>query len=169
MLDHLSRAFHTFPIFPLVGLRDTPIRPAAVEEVTRILEASLVEGRLARQTIAVTGPEEMSCGEAVRRVARAAGKRPLFFRLPVLLHSVAAHFFERLMAIPLVSVAQVRILSEGVAEPLPPCPPPPQDLAPRLPFTEEQIRKGLPEPEVFSLKDCRLPAACGRNLIRRRG
>lgn len=32
MLDHLIYAFHTFPVFGLVGLVDKPIRPTAVEE-----------------------------------------------------------------------------------------------------------------------------------------
>lgn len=36
MLDHLSHAFHTFPIFAFVGFRDKPIRPNAVEDVARI-------------------------------------------------------------------------------------------------------------------------------------
>src|SRR5712692_7760984 len=51
MLDHLSHAFHTFPIFALVGMRDQPVRPTAVEDMVRILKASLVEGRLSRQTV----------------------------------------------------------------------------------------------------------------------
>jgi NADH dehydrogenase len=31
MLDHLSHAFFTFPVFGLVGMRDRPVRPLAVE------------------------------------------------------------------------------------------------------------------------------------------
>ena len=42
MLDHLSRAFHTFPVFGLVGVRDRPVRPVAVDDVARLLEAAAV-------------------------------------------------------------------------------------------------------------------------------
>src|SRR5579863_8915987 len=59
MLDHLSHALHTFPIFALVGFRDKPVRPLAVADLTRVLVAALVEGRLSRQTVAIMGPEQM--------------------------------------------------------------------------------------------------------------
>ena len=81
MLDHLSRAFHTFPVFGLVGMRDRLVRPVAVDDVARLLEAAaLGDERLANRTVEVLGPDEMPLGEAVRRVAardRApAGLRP---------------------------------------------------------------------------------------------
>jgi hypothetical protein len=55
----------------------------------------------------------------------------------------------------MVSVAQVRMLHEGLAEPAPTCETVPTELAPRIAFTEEQIRKGLPPPGPFSLEDIR--------------
>ena len=71
MLDHLSHAFHTFPIFGLVGMHERTVRPVAVDDVARILEAAaLGDPRLADRTVEVLGPEEMPLGEAVRRVAR---------------------------------------------------------------------------------------------------
>ena len=145
MLDHLSLALRTLPVFGLVGMRDTPVRPTAVEEVVQILQVALVQGRLSRQTVAVTGPEEMTLREAVSRVARVVGKTPRFVRLPVALHYLMARILERLMPIPVVSWAQVRMLAEGIAEPLPGCPEPPKDFRPGLYFTEAQIRRGLPE------------------------
>ena len=155
MLDHLSHALHTFPLFGLVGMRDKPVRPLAVEDLVRVIQASLVEGRLARQTVAVTGPEEMPLGEAVRRVAMAVGKQPLVFRLPVFVHYFLAWCFEGVMTIPLTSLAQVRILSEGIVEALPPCQGLPDDLLPRTVFSGEQIRKGLPEAAPFGFRDLR--------------
>lgn len=155
MLDHLSHAFWTFPVFALVGLWDKPVRPVAIQDVLRVAAASLVEGRLSGQTVAVLGPEELLLGEAVRRVARAVGKKPAFFRMPVWFHYALAWCFERTMRIPLVSLAQVRILSEGLTEPSPPCEPMPEDLAPQTRFTDEQIRKGLPEARTFGLRDLR--------------
>jgi uncharacterized protein YbjT (DUF2867 family) len=53
MIDHLSRSLRMLPIFPLVGLREKPIRPVAVEDVVRILRAALVDGRLSRRTVVV--------------------------------------------------------------------------------------------------------------------
>jgi NADH dehydrogenase len=155
MLDHLSRAFHTFPLFALVGMKDKPIRPTAVEDVVRILRAALIEDRLSRQTVAVTGPEEMTLSEAVKRVARVVGKRPWFFRMPLWFHYDLGWFMERIMTIPLVSIAQVRILSEGIVEPLPTAENLPDDLQPSTRFSEQQIRNGLPEAKAFGLADLR--------------
>jgi NADH dehydrogenase len=119
------------------------------------MRAALVEHRLSRQTVAVTGPEEMPLTEAVRRVARAVNRRPLMFPLPVWWHYWFAWFCERTMRIPLISTAQVRILSEGLVEALPPCDELPDDLKPRRPFSDEQIRAGLPRAARFGLADCR--------------
>ncbi len=155
MLDHLTHALHTFPLFALVGFRDQSIRPVAVEDVVRVLSASLVDGRLSRKTVAVTGPELMTLGLAVQRVASVVGRRPLMFPAPVALHYGLAWLCERLMKIPLVSMAQVRILSEGITVPLPLAEPLPEDLRPTVCFTPEQIRRGLPPAGPFTLRDCR--------------
>jgi len=155
MLDHLSHAFHTFPIFALVGLKDRPVRPTAVADVARIIAASLTEDRLSRETITVVGPEEMTLAEAVQRVANVVGKHPLTFRMPVWFHRAFAWACERTMRVPLVSTAQVRMLAEGLTEPLPPTPFVSGDLAPQTMFTDEQIRAGLPEAKAFGLSDLR--------------
>ncbi len=153
MLDHLSHAFHTFLIFGLVGFRDQPIRPNAVEDVARIVGACILNRALSRQTVAVLGPELLSLRQAVLRVAQVVGRHPLLIPLPVWFHYLLGWCLERLMTVPMVSVAQVRILSEGLAEAAPPCDPMPAELAPRLPFSEEQIRKGLPPPGPFRTND----------------
>jgi predicted DCC family thiol-disulfide oxidoreductase YuxK len=49
---------------------------------------------------------------------------------------------------------------EGLAEPVPPCDSMPAELAPRIRFTWEQIRKGLPPPGPFTWHEFR---CCGRN------
>ncbi|HEY1172154.1 MAG TPA: NAD(P)H-binding protein [Verrucomicrobiae bacterium] len=154
MLDHLSHAFHTFPVFAFVGFNEQLVRPCAVEDVATILEAALVKGRLAKATMAVTGPEELTLSQAVRRVAKVAGKRPFFFRAPLWFHYAFGWVLERVMTIPLIATAQVRILSEGVTIPLPYVEKLPEDLKPRIPFSETQIRKGLPAPKGFGREDC---------------
>jgi NADH dehydrogenase len=156
MLDHLSHAFHTFPVFGLVGLRERPVRPVAVDDVARMLEAAaLGDPRLANRTIAVLGPEPMPLGEAVRRVARVTGRRPLFVRLPIAAHLVIARIAEASMRVPLISVAQVHILAEGIVEAAPFADPPPDDLAPSTPFSDDVIRAGLPAPGGFGCADLR--------------
>jgi uncharacterized protein YbjT (DUF2867 family) len=155
MLDHLSHALFTVPVFATVGFHDKPICPLAVDDLTRVLKAILVEDRLSRQTVAVLGPEEMPLSEAVRRVAKVVGKRPLCVPMPVWFHYALARLLEATMTIPLVSLAQVRILSEGIVEPLPACAALPSDLMPSTCFTDEQIRQGLPQPGAFNGKDLR--------------
>ncbi len=155
MLDHLSHALQTFPIFALVGMRETRMRPLAVEDLVRVMVAALVEGQLSRKTVEITGPEEMGLSEAVRRVAGVLGRRPLYVRLPVFFHYILGWILERLMTIPLVSLAQVRILSEGIVDPLPACESLPDDLLPQTQFDPQQIRRGLPETARFGIKDLR--------------
>jgi NADH dehydrogenase len=155
MLNHLSHAFHTFPLFAFVGFKDKPMRPNAVEDVARIVKASVLDEALSRKTVPVMGPEEPTLREAVRRVARVTGRRPLMFPMPLWFHYALGWLLEKLMKVPMVSVAQVRILSEGLTEAAPPCDPMPAELAPRIQFTEEQIRKGLPAPGPFTWRDLR--------------
>lgn len=162
MLDHLSHGFYTFPIFAFVGFTDKPIRPTAVEDVARLVKASLIDGALSKQTVAVLGPEEMTLRQAVRRVARIVGKRPLMFPMPLWFHYILGWFVERVMKTPLVSVAQVRMLSEGLAEPIPTSATLPAELAPRIAFSDDQIRKGLPAPGPFHLRDLR---CCCRKAV----
>jgi len=155
MLDHLSHALYTFPLFALVGMKDKPVRPLAVEDLARAVAASLTEDRLSRQTVAITGPETLPLGEAVRRVGRVIGRAPIYFRMQVAFHRWMALGLEKIMEIPLVSLAQVRILSEGIVEPMPPCDELPADLMPTTRFTDEQIRRGLPEAGAFGFRDLR--------------
>jgi NADH dehydrogenase len=155
MLDHLSHALHTFPVFALVGLEDRTVRPLAVEDLVHVMRAALVNRRLKRQTIALLGPEEIYLSEAVRRVAEVVGKDPVMFPLPVWCHEIMARVFECTMRTPLVSVAQVRILAEGVVESSSPVVPVPYDLVPTRRFTPEQIRNGLPHPAPFCIGDLR--------------
>jgi uncharacterized protein YbjT (DUF2867 family) len=156
MLDHLSHAFHTFPVFGLVGLTDRPVRPVAVDDIARLLAAAATgDPRLADRTVAALGPEELMLGDAVGRVAEAVGRRPVFVRLPIVVHRLLAIAFEATMRVPLVSRAQVEILAEGIIEPLPSANEPPLDLRPATPFSPAVIRGGLPEPRGFGRRDLR--------------
>ncbi len=155
MLDHLSHVFHTLPIFALVGFKKKWAAPLAIEDMVKIMEGALIEGKLSRETIRILGPERITLETAVRRVAKVVGKTPVMFPMPIFFHYGFAFALEALMKIPLVSVAQVRILSEGFEEIGPELERLPNDLRPTIMFTEDLIRKGLPEPGAFKLRDLR--------------
>jgi NADH dehydrogenase len=156
MLDHLSHIFHTLPLFAMVGFKTQSAAPLAIEDMVKIMESALVEGKLSKQTVAILGPERIALEEAVRRVAKVVGKTPFIFPMPVFFHYGLATVLEASMKIPLISVAQVRILSEGFDSAPVNCQPLPDDLEPTIKFSEDQIRHGLPKPGSFKLQDFRL-------------
>ena len=78
MLDHLTHALHTFPVF------EKSIRPLAIEDLVHVMRAALIDRRMRRQTVAVLGPEEIYLSEAIRRVAEVVGKQPLMSPLRIL-------------------------------------------------------------------------------------
>jgi len=153
MLDHLSHALCTFPVF--LGMGPRRVRPLAVDDVVRVLVAALVAGRLPRQTIGLVGPSEMSFDDAARLVASVIGKRRLFIRTPLVFHEILARVAEGVMTVPLISRAQVRILKEEVVDALRSPDHLPDDLVPATPFDEASIREGLPELGPFGLDDLR--------------
>ena len=155
MLDHLSHALYTFPIFGLVGMKEKPIRPLAVEDLVTAMVASFHDARLSNKTVSITGPEEIMLGKAVRRVGQVIYRNPWYLPTPLAIQKVIAWLAERTMKIPLLSLAQLRILSEGIVEALPPCDALPADLLPTTRFTPTQIQKGLPAPGPFALRDLR--------------
>ncbi len=158
MLDHLSHSLYTAPFFATVGLHEKAIRPLAVDDLVQVLHAALVEGRLSRQTIAITGAEQLYLSDAARRVAQVLGRRIWIFPAPLWFHYALALVCEATMKVPLVARAQVRILSEGVVEPATACDPLPADLTPARRFTPEQIRGGLPDAGPFGVRDLRCSA-----------
>ena len=92
----------------------------------------------------------------VRTVGRLIlGRRVLIFPAPLAFHYVLSRVLERIMWIPLVATAQVRILSEGVTEAAPYADALPPDLEPARRFTFDRIHEGLPEAGPFGLRDLR--------------
>jgi uncharacterized protein YbjT (DUF2867 family) len=153
MLDHLSHALCTFPIF--LGIGPRRVRPLAVGDAVEVLMAALVEGRLRHQTVGLVGPTELEFDDAARLVARMLGARRPFVRMPIAFHYVLAYTAERLMTVPLISLAQVRILREEVVEAANAADILPTDLTPSTPFDEDAVRSGLPQTGPFRLEDLR--------------
>ncbi|MEZ5992567.1 MAG: NAD(P)H-binding protein [Planctomycetota bacterium] len=161
MLDHLKRAFLTFPVFAFVGLKDQDVAPIHGTDMARILASSITDARLMNGTFYVIGPETMTLPEAVMRVAKAVNRSPITFRMPIWFHRLFAFVAERVMRVPVVAAAQVRILSEGVAEPAGGGEALPEDLLPTIPFADRSIREGLPDAGRYTLRDLRFPGFSG--------
>jgi len=104
MVDHVTRAVRTWPVFGTVGFRERTVRPIPVADFVDVMVAA-AEARIPDPTVAVMGAEELTLGAAVRRVARVAGKRPLFVPLPVWAIRVLAQLTEWTMVVPLVAKA----------------------------------------------------------------
>ncbi len=156
LIDHLSRSVTSFPVFLLVGFgARRMLRPLAVADVARILVASTYDARLDGVTVPVLGPDELTLAQVVDRVATEIGRAPRCLPAPIALHRVLAWVAERAMVVPLVSTAQVRILAEGVVEPVLAPDRLPDDLLPRTPFSPSSIRDGLPAKRRFTLGDLR--------------
>lgn len=162
LLDHISHALHSFPIFMNVGFKPVLMRPLAVEDLARIMAAALTQGALANKTVPIMGPEEINLVEAVKRIAKVAGRKPIIFPAPLWLHRVMASVFERTMAVPLTAKAQVQMMAEGIVEPVLAPDSLPAEFQPTTPFSEEQIRKGLPQSKGFGLKNCPRRVTSGR-------
>ncbi|MFF1572606.1 NAD(P)H-binding protein [Leifsonia sp. NPDC058292] len=153
MINHVTRAVRTLPLFATVGFQERTVRPIPVEDAVDVLVAA-VEGRIPEPTVAVMGAEEITLGEAVRRIARVAGRRPVFFPAPVWTIRALAHLTEWTMVVPLVAKAQARMLAEGVSEPAPFAPEVPEDIRPWRLFDDDRIRAALPAGR-FGLDDLR--------------
>lgn len=154
MVDHVTRAVRTLPVFATVGYRERTARPVPVEDAVDVLVAAL-EGRIPEPTVAVMGADELTLGEAIRRIARVAGRRPAFVPVPAWTIRVLAQLTEWVMVVPLVAKAQARMLAEGVSEAAPPAPEPPVEIRPSRAFSDERIRAALPDGR-FGADDLRI-------------
>ncbi|MFB2555260.1 NAD-dependent epimerase/dehydratase family protein [Herbiconiux liangxiaofengii] len=160
MVDHVSRAVRTFPVFATVGFRERAVRPVPIDDAVDVLVAA-IEGRIVEPTVAVMGAEELELGAAVRRIAGVAGRQPRYVRAPVWSIRMLAQLTEWTMVTPLVAKAQAQMLAEGVNEPAPFAPELPVGIRPSRPFDEASIRAALPEGR-FSVADLRITAWLGR-------
>jgi NADH dehydrogenase len=154
MVDHVTRAVRTFPVFATVGYRERKVRPVPIADAVDVLIAAL-QGRVAAPTVAVMGAEELELGAAVRRIAGVAGRSPLYVPAPVWAIRILAQLTEWTMVTPLVAKAQAKMLAEGVNEAAPPAPELPEGIRPARPFDEASIRAALPVGR-FGLSDLRI-------------
>jgi len=146
LINNLSSLFSKMPVFATVGLREKNVRLLAVDDLVDVIRACLLDhARFARQSVAVTGPEQFPFSQAARRIARTMGKSIIVLPFPVLFQRILAWFSEGFMPKPLVTSSQVQMLADGISQPTPESIPLPEDMQPKTRFTDEQIRKGLPK------------------------
>ncbi len=143
MVSHIARSLETVPIFAPVGILQKKIRPVAVKDMCDIMMTALKTDRLSRQTYAVLGPEELTLGDCVKRVAKVMRKPVLVAPAPSICHYMMATVLEKASNDPLISLAQVRMLAEDMSKPLKSSATLPEDLQPKIPFNEEQIKNAL--------------------------
>ena len=160
LVDHLSHVVQTIPLFATVGLREKTIRPIPISELVDVMVAA-ADGRLPRATVAVVGAETLTMTKAVRRVAAVVGRPVVVIPAPVWAVHLLGVATELTMTVPLVAVAQVRMLAEGVSQVWGEVTPLPDDLRPRAAFDRDHIAAALPPRGGFTLRDLRL-ARSGR-------
>jgi NADH dehydrogenase len=157
MVDHVSRAVQTWPVFGTVGFRHRTVRPIPVADAVDVLVAAL-EGRIPDPTVAVMGAEELPLGDAVRRIARVRGRegKVLYVPMPIWAIRILAQLTEWLMIVPLVAKAQAKMLGESVSQPLPWAPEVPEEIRPKQAFSEDNIRAAMPDEGPFGWSDLRV-------------
>jgi NADH dehydrogenase len=148
MITNMWRAIRLAPVFATVGFHQPTLRPVWVGDIVEILSAAATSDVLANGTVAALGPEELQLGEAARRVAAARGSPILVFPLPLWFHYTLGWVAEHVMPRPLVSVAQVKMLAEGVSDPQPGTGMLPPELRPRTRFDREHILESMRSPQA---------------------
>ena len=86
--------------------------PVHVQDVADAFVAALDAPTTVGQIIEIGGPEDLTWGEMIRRVAAATGKRKLLLPMPIEVMSIAAFFLDWLPLFP-VTRDQLSMLSQG--------------------------------------------------------
>lgn len=133
-LSHLKKSLKTTPVFGLVGMQSKPIAPLHIDDFTRVLAAVLERPDTFGKTYAVVGPEVLTLSQIIDRVASGLNIEPHKVPLPVFVHRVAAMAMELFMSTPLITNAQVTMLSEDLSKPALACDEMPPEFRPQLPF-----------------------------------
>lgn len=82
VFELIRRTVNRSPVVPLFRWRRTEIEPVALADVIEALVATIDDANMVERSFDITGPERMTCADAVKGWARAAGKRRLFVPLP---------------------------------------------------------------------------------------
>lgn len=133
-LTHLKKALKTMPFFGLLGHDPPPMAPLHIEDFTRVLAASLEREDTYGKTYAMVGPDSLTLAEIVDKVGKMINVKPTKFPLPIVMHRVMAGAMELIMENPLVTNAQISMLSENLTGPNEPCDSLPLEFRAQTPF-----------------------------------
>ena len=103
---------------PLTGGGRALIQPLFVGDLALALAASAADGIGAGRTVELGGPERMTLRAWVEMLASALGVRPRIVSLPRAVALAAAFAMERTSATPLITVDQVRVMSDNFIAPI---------------------------------------------------
>ena len=100
------------PPIPAVDFPGVEMSPVHVEDVAAAFVAALEEQSTIGETIELAGPEVLSWGEMLRRIAAASGKSKILLPMPLWLMKTGATLFDWLPFYP-VTRDQLIMLEEG--------------------------------------------------------
>ena len=136
----LGAMLERLPFFAGFGFSDPKVRPIAVTDMVALMLTALVDPRLKEKTVPVVGPDQtLTLNQMVKLLGRSRGVDPKVIPLPIFCHRLLAFASERMFSNPLVTSAQIQMLSEGMAQASPPFDPLPEDLAPATPFLSNAV------------------------------
>jgi NADH dehydrogenase len=134
LTSRLGDVLKRFPLFAGIGFGDPPVRPVAISDLVALMIASLDNPKLSKVTVPVVGPEQMGLNEMVLRIGHSRGVTAVIIPLPVPIHRLLATLFEMVSDTPLVTLAQVQMLAEGLADASPPFDVLAEEFRPTTPF-----------------------------------
>ncbi len=82
VFELIRRTVNRSPVVPLFRWRRTEIEPVALADVIEALVTTIDDAAVTDRSFDITGPERMTCSDAMRGWARAAGKHRVFVPLP---------------------------------------------------------------------------------------
>lgn len=116
-----SAAFETIvalvdrlPVMVAPRWLSTPTQPIALDDMVRYLEGVARRPEALGQSFDVGGPETLTYGDMVRRIARIRGRRPLIVQVPVLTPRLSSYWLH---IVTPVRAAVARPLIEGLRNP----------------------------------------------------
>jgi uncharacterized protein YbjT (DUF2867 family)/membrane protease YdiL (CAAX protease family) len=114
MVTHLVKMIRFAAVFPVVGRGASLLQPVDVRDVAEAVAAALERPQSIGRTCDVVGPERHTLAEVVRTVAQATGLRLFVVPTPVALQRVAVRVMDAVMAQPLSTPSQLRMLIDGL-------------------------------------------------------
>ena len=140
-LTNLKRTLNNLPFFGLVGFTKQAISPLFVDDFTSVLAACIPHEQSYGRTYAIVGPEQLTLAEIVDLTADTIDIIPQKIPLPLFFHRISGLLMELLMADPLITSAQVTMLSESLSETALPCDELPAEFQPKSKFLTRQLKE----------------------------